>query len=87
MLKWVASCEEKCTPITHIDYIDTKCADCEEADVAEAAEKAEANRKAEDEKNALALLEKSKETEEEYWKKAIDDFLVYAEANGRVISE
>jgi hypothetical protein len=72
---------------THIDYIGTKCADCEEADVAKAAEEAEVNRKAEGEKNALALLEKSKETEEEHWEKAIDDFLVYAEANGRVISE
>ena len=75
-------CEENCTLITHIDYIDTKCTECEDAEVAEAA--AEAKR-AEDEKNALARSEKKKLAEEEYWQRAIDDFLVYAESNGWVV--
>jgi hypothetical protein len=78
-------CDETCTPITHIDYIDMKCADCEEAEVVEATAKAKANREAEDEKSALARSQKCKATEDEYWKKAIDDFLVYAKANGWVL--
>jgi len=62
-----------------------KCADCQEAEAVEAAAKAKANRAAEDEKSALDRSQKSKATEDEYWKKAIDDFLVYAEANGWVL--
>lgn len=75
-------CEENCTLITHIDYIDTKCADCEEAEAADAA--AEAERRAEDEKNALSRSEKREQTEDEYWERAMDDFVVYAESNGWV---
>jgi ribose 5-phosphate isomerase RpiB len=75
----VYTCTTNCILITHIDYLGIKCADCEEVDAAEA------TRKLEEENNALALIEKSKETEEECWKKAIDDFFLYVEANGWVI--
>jgi hypothetical protein len=50
--------------------LDYQCADCREVDGAEA------DKKLEEEKNALpgVLVEVSKTTEDEYWKKAIDDF-------------
>ena len=57
----------------------SRATDCDEVDVAEA------TRKLEEENNAPALVEKGKETEEECWKKAIDDFFLYIEANGWVI--
>jgi ribose 5-phosphate isomerase RpiB len=75
----VYTCATNCTLITHIDYLGIKCADCDEVDVAEA------TRKLEEENNAPALVEKGKETEEECWKKAIDDFFLYIEANGWVV--
>jgi hypothetical protein len=56
----IYTCGNLCTPIIHIDYIGIKCVDCQEADIAEATGKSE------EEKNALAFVERSKQTEEEY---------------------
>jgi S-adenosylmethionine/arginine decarboxylase-like enzyme len=50
----IYTCGNRCTPITHIDYIGTNCVDCAEADLAEA------SRKLEEEKNTLALVERDR---------------------------
>ena len=75
----VYTCDNTCTPITHYDYVGFKCPECQELDAIESA------RKIEEEKTAIALVQTSKKTDDEYWEKAIDDFLLYVEAKGWVI--
>jgi hypothetical protein len=72
----VYNCGRACTPITHIDYIQSRCESCGEATETERIKKVETEAKA---------LEMSKKAEDEYWTKVIDDFFLYVEAKGWAI--